>query len=217
MSSSFPNGTIFSISTTLAAAVAISAISNANPGVASSTAHGYAAADILMLSAVSGKLDKRIVRVAASPPPNTFGLEGIDTTSTTLYPSGFGVGSAQKVTAFTPISQVTDVQSQGGDQNFYQWVYLEDGRQRQRPTFKNARSMTLAMDYDPSLSWHAALLLADQLNTEAVLQAALPNGSKIYYSVFVGFDGEPSFTINQNQKTTCSLSLACPLSTRYAT
>lgn len=215
MSSSFPNGTIFSITTTLATATVTTTISNANPGVATSTAHGYTAGDILMLSAVSGKLDKRIVRVSA-PVTNSFSLEGINTTSTSLYPSGFGVGSAQEASGFTPISQVTDVTSAGGEQQFYNWVYLEDGRQRQRPTFKNARSITLVMDYDPSLAWHDALLTADQLGTEAVLLASLPSGAKIYYSVFVGFDGEPSFTINENQKTTCSLSLACPLSTRYA-
>ena len=145
-----------------------------------------------------------------------FNAEGIDTTSTTTYPSGFGVGTASKVTSFTSISQVTDVQTAGGEQQFYQWVYLEDGRQRQRPTFKNARSMTLVMDYDPSLAWHSVLLAADLAGTVYVMKALLPSGAVIYYSVYVGFDGEPSFTINENQKTTLSVSLACPVSTRYS-
>jgi hypothetical protein len=215
MSASFPNGTIFSLYTTLATATVVTAISNTNPGVASSTAHGYTSGDILLLSMVSSKLDKRVVRVD-NEAANTYELEGINTTNTSLFPSGFGVGTAQEASVPIPISQVTDVQSAGGEQQFYTWVYLEDGRQRQRPTFKNARSMTIVMDYDPALAWHAALLTADQLGTEHVLQAALPSGAKIYYSVFVGFDGEPSFTINENQKTTASLSLACPLSTRYA-
>lgn len=214
MSASFPNGTIFALATALAAPVTVSAITNANPGVATATAHGYTNGQILLLSMPS-RLDQRVVRVAAQV-TNTFNLEGIDTTSTSQYPSGFGVGTAQLASSFVSVSQVTDVQSAGGEQQFFQWVYLEDGRQRQRPTFKNARSLTLVMDYDPTLPWHAALLAADIAGTVYVLRATLPNGAVIYYSVYVGFDGEPTFTINENQQTTLSLSLASPFSTRYA-
>ncbi len=216
MSSSFPNGTVFSLATSYAATKTVTAISNATTAVASSVSHGYSAGDIVILGN-SSRLDQRVIRVAANAAPtDLFNLEGIDTSSTTLYPSGFGVGTASKVTSFTAISQVTDVQSAGGEQQFYQWVYLEDGRQRQRPTFKNARSMTLVMDYDPDLAWHDDLIAADLAGTVYVLKASLPSGAVIYYSVYVGFDGEPSFTINENQKTVLSVSLACPTSTRYA-
>ena len=149
MSSSFPNGTIFSVGTTLAAAKTITSITNANPGVAASTAHGYSAGDIVLLSMPS-RLDQRVARVVANASPtNLFNLEGIDTTSTTLFPTGFGVGTSQAVTGFTSLSQVTDVQASGGDQQFYQWTYLEDGRQRQRPTFKSARSLSLQLSGAP--------------------------------------------------------------------
>lgn len=214
MSSSFPNGTVFSLGTTYGSDVAVTAISNASPAVASSTAHGIADGSILLLSMPS-RLDQRVFRLD-TPLTNSFVLEGLDTTNTTIYPSGFGVGSVSVVTDFVPLSQITDSQTSGGEQQFYQWVYLEDGRQRQRPTFKNARALQLTMDYDPALAWHAALLDADELNTEHVLRAALPSGAFLYYSVFVGFDGEPSFTINENQKTVASFSLASPFSTRYA-
>jgi hypothetical protein len=212
--SSFPNGTIFSLATPSDTQRTITAISNAATGIASATAHGYSDGDIVLLN-VASRLDLRVARVDA-PATNSFALEGFDTQNTTLYPSGFGVGYAREAGSFTPVSQVTDVQSQGGEQQFYQWVYLDDGRQRQRPTFKNARSMTVVMDYDPSLAWHAALEVADQLGTEHFLLAQLPSGVKIYYSVYVGFDGEPSFTINENQKTTATFALASPRSTRYA-
>lgn len=100
--------------------------------------------------------------------------------------------------------------------NVHTWQYLEDGRQRQRPTFKNARSMTVVMDYDPSLPWHDALLAADLTQEVYVLRASLPNGSVIYFSVYVGYDGEPTFVINQNQQVTATFALASPQSTRYA-
>lgn len=213
MSSSFPNGTVFAIAPTLAAAVPITAITNANPGVASAISHGFANGAILLLNMPS-RLDQRVVRVSATA-ANTFALEGIDTTSTSLYPSGFGVGSAQSATGWVSLSQITDSQSSGGEQQFFQWTYLEDGRQRQRPTFKNARSLALTLDYDPLLAWHAAMLAADQAGTVYPLRATLPGGSVLYYSAYVGFDGEPSLTINENMKTTGSFSLASPFSTRY--
>lgn len=217
MSQIFPNGTTFAISGALEAAKAVSVISNANPGAATSTAHAFANGDIVVLGN-SGRLDQRVVRVANTA-TNSFDLEGINTTSTTLFPTGFGVGTASRAgtasTGFTSLSQTVDVTSTGGDQNFNQWTYFEDGRQRQRPTFKGARSLTLVMHYDPALAWHDALLQADQLGDVRVLRASLPGGSKLFYSVYVGFDGQPSMTINENMSVRASFALACPDLTRY--
>lgn len=214
MSAYFPNGTIFSLGTTYAAAKNITAITNASPGVATSTAHGYSDGDILLLRTMASTLlESKVVRVASSA-TNSFDLEGIDTSSTSRYPSGFGVGTAEEVTAWTALSQVVDSQGSGGEQQFYQWTYLEDGRQRQRPTFKNARSLTLTVDWDPTLSWHTALMAADLATTVYALRAVLPNSTTLYYGVYVGYDGEPTLTINENMKTTISFSLAST-HTRY--
>lgn len=219
MAALFPNGSTFAISGTLEAAKTVTAISNANPGVASSTAHGFANGDIIVLGN-SSRLDQRVVR-AANIAANTFELEGLDTTSTTLYPAGFGVGSAQRAgtasTGFTSLSQTVDVSPSGGEQQFNQWAYIEDGRQRQRPTFKNARSLTLQMHYDPSLAWHAALLAADLAGDVRVLRVTLPTGAKLFYAVYVGFDGQPAIQINENMTVNASFALACPDLTRYAT
>jgi len=214
MAAIFPNGTTFAISGSPAAPKTVTAITNANPGVASSTAHGFTNGGILLLSMPS-RLDQRVVRVANSA-ANAFDLEGVDTTSTTVYPAGFGVGSAALVSTFTSLSQTVEVAGSGGEQQFAQWTYIEDGRQRQRPTFKNARALTLTMHYDPSLAWHAALLAADLAGDVRVLRATLPGGAVLYWSVYVGFDGQPSIQINENMAVTASFALACPDVTRYA-
>jgi Phage tail tube protein, TTP len=214
MASTFPNGTVFALSAALAAAKTVSAVTNANPGVATATAHGYADGNIVVMNA-PGRLDLLPVRVDNSS-TNAFDLEGIDTTSTTLYPSGFGVGSAQLAATFTSLSQTVEVTTSGGEQQFAQWAFLEDGKQRQRPTFKNARGLQLTMHYDPTLAWHAALLAADQLADVRVLRATLPTGAILYYSVYVGFDGQPAVTINENMTVVASFALASPDLTRYA-
>jgi hypothetical protein len=215
VASSFPNGTVFAVSTAVSAASVVSSITNASEGVATATAHGFTDGDILIMTAASTRLDQRVVRVS-NDNTNDFTLEGINTTSTTTYPSGFGAGSAVEVSSFVSLSQTTNTATSGGEQQYFQWVYLEDGKQRQRKTFKNARSLQWTADYDPSLSWHAALLAADEDGTTRVLRATLPNGSKIYWSVEVSFDGEPTFNTNQNQQVVATFSLVNPVSTRYA-
>lgn len=215
MAAFFPNGSIVSLGTTYGTAKTITDISNANPGVATSAAHGYSDGDILLISSGWPRLDQAIVRVDNSD-SGTFALEGFDTSDTTQFPTGGGAGTAREVTAWTALSQITNSSVTGGEQQFFQWQYLEDGAQRQRPTFKNARTMTFTMDFDASLAWHAALLAADRSGEPHALRVALPAGGTIYYNVYVGFDGEPTLDINQNMQVTASFAFANPRSQRYS-
>jgi len=214
MSSLFPNKTVFSISTSFEAAKTISGITNANPGVATSTGHAYSDGDILLLGSGWTSLNDAPVRVDDSA-ANTFALEGFDTSNVTRFPTGAGAGTSKKVLTWAAMSQVLEPSTTGGEQQYYQWVYLDDGIQRQRPTFKNARSMTVPMDYDASLPWYDALKQADLDGETRVLRAALPNGKFFYWSVIVAFDGEPTFNANQNMQVTASFALANPTSTKY--
>jgi hypothetical protein len=214
MASYFPNKTVLSISSAFGSDLTVSAVTNANPGVATSTAHGLSDGDIVLMSSGWTELNDRPVRVAGST-TNAFNLEGFDTTSTTRFPAGGGVGTVKEVTSFVPFSQVTDVQTAGGEQQYFQWVYLEDGLQRQKPTFKNARTMTVLLDYDNALAWYSTLLAHDLSGDTQVLRAALPNGKVFYWSVVVGFDGEPNFNINTNMQVTAQLALVNPRSTKY--
>jgi hypothetical protein len=215
MSSRFPNGTVFAISGIAGSPVAVSAISNASPGVATATSHGFTDGDILVLTVASTRLDQRVARVDNAS-TNAFDIEGINTTNTSLYPSGFGLGTAAEYGSFVSLSQTTDTQSTGGEQQYFQWVYLEDGKQRQRKTFKNARAISWTGDVDETLSWFAALQTADDDGLLRVLRATMPSGRVIYWPVEVSFDGEPTFTANQNQQVTAIFSFMNPVSTAYS-
>jgi hypothetical protein len=212
--SSFPNGTIFSIGTAYGSDKTVSAITNANPAVASSTSHGFTDGDIIVVSSGWTVLNGAVVRVDASD-TNTFALEGVDASSTTVFPTGAGVGTVREVTTFVSLSQVKNIVPSGGEQQFYQWQYLEERTQRQRPTVKNARALTITLDYDPDLPWHQALITADQLGTPHAIKALLPNNDIILFSMFVAYDGEPSFQLNVNQEVTLALSYDNPRSRRY--
>jgi hypothetical protein len=210
----FPNGTVFSVATAMAAAIAITALTNADPGVAT-TATPPLEGDICVLQSGWPSLNNRVVR-ALDPASTSFKLEGFDTTSTTKYPAGAGTGSFQVASGWVPLSQVTSIAKSGGDQQFYQWQYAEDptGQQQQRPTYKNAKTLTLKLDYDSALAWYDALDKADEAKEAIVLRAVLPNNSILYYLVYPSFDSDPSMDLNQNMSNTATFSLISKL-TRY--
>jgi hypothetical protein len=215
MSAQFPNGTLLSVSTAFAAAITVTAVTNAAPPVASAAEPPEAGA-ILVLNSGWTDVNERIVRSLDPDSDGTFKLEGIDTTNIARFPAGVGVGSVVPVTTWVQLSQVREMSKTGGDQQFFTWQYLEDrsGRQRQRPTFKNAKSINLTLDYDPALAWYEALSQADAVKTPVVMRAVLPNGAELYYYVYPSFDADPSSTLNENMTNTATFSMISDL-TRF--
>lgn len=207
MSSIFINGTRYSISTGLGAAVAITAISNANPGVASA-ASPPVDKSVLVVKSAWTNLNETVVR-SANADADSFELEGVDTTSTVLYPAGGGAGSVQAVTTWVDLDQVRDVVMGGGDQQFFNYQYVEDptSRQRQKPTFKNAMTMTVSLDYDPAKPWYAALIEADRIREPIVVRGVLPNGSTMFYYAYPSFNKVPVGQVNENLQNSAVFSL----------
>lgn len=216
MASMFPNGSVLSIGTAYAPAVAISDISNAKPAIATAAGHALEAGDIVLLSSGWTTLDNAVVRIAA-PETNSFSLEGVDTANARIYTPDNGGGAARKVTEWVALSQTTDVSQSGGEPQKTTWRYLEDptGSELGRRYGVSARAFSLTLDYDPKLAWHAALHAASLENEPRALRVALPNGADLYYGVTVTFDGIPSITINENMRVTVSLDFANPNVIRY--
>ena len=115
MSASLPNGTVFSLAATYGTAIPYTAITNAAPPVLTAAAHGLLNGDILEVSSAWPGINDRPARVVGQT-SGTFNLEGFDTTNTAKYPAGAGVGSVRKVLTWTPISQVIQNESTGGEQ-----------------------------------------------------------------------------------------------------
>ena len=213
---SFPNGTTFSVSTALGAAVPFTAITNAAPPVCSATSPPTDNT-IGLISSGWAALNDRVAQTTGMVASTSFELEGIDTTDTVKYPAGQGAGAFTPVSTWVTLSQVTNVQKSGGTQQFYKWQYAEDpsSTQKQRPTFKDAKTLTLTLDYDPALAWYDALTAADAKQEIVVLKAVLPSGDTLYYAVYPSFDADPSMDLNKNMDNTATFSLVSPL-TRYA-
>jgi hypothetical protein len=109
-----PTGTLFSVATTFGSNITVTAVTNANPAVCTATAHGLSNGDVIEVTSGWGRLNKRVFEVA-NVATNTFELEGMDTSSTSFFPAGTGIGTVREVTAWTQLSKVMNPATQGGD------------------------------------------------------------------------------------------------------
>jgi hypothetical protein len=160
MSAILPNGSILEIAATFSAAKAVTAITNANPAVATAAAHGLADGDVIVVASGWTRLNDKVARVADSD-TGTFELEGINTTNTVVYTAGAGTGSVRSVSGWAQISQITGNTSSGGEQQFTTFGFLEESDDRQLPTTKSPISMSITVADDPDLPYVAVVEAAD--------------------------------------------------------
>lgn len=213
MAVALPNGVVFALGT-LGSALAVSGLTNAAPAVATSTAHGLADGDIVLLTSGWTRINERAWKVDELS-ANTFSLLGTDTTDTGVYPTGTGTGTVKEVTAWTGVSQVTNVATSGGDMQFAQYSFLEEDIGRQIPTQANPITYTLTIADDPNQVGYTALKAAATSRALTVLRCTLPSGSVLLYVGYVSFQETPTMTKNSIMEVTATFSVN-GLPVRYA-
>lgn len=100
MSVKLPNGTTFAIASGYGSPVSVTSLSNASTTVATASAHGLTEGDFVEVTSGWSRLNGKVVRVGTAD-TGTFELEGIDTSSTTAYPAGSGIGTVRKISGWT--------------------------------------------------------------------------------------------------------------------
>lgn len=176
-----PTGTTFFIASAFGAAIATTAVTNASEAVVTTTsAHGYANGDIVEVTSGWGRLNKRAFRIKAAS-ASVLTLEGMDTTNTTYFPAGSGIGSIRKASTFTQISGILSSSSQGGDPKTVSYKYLESDVDFSLNDGFGATSYTVEVDADTigSAGYTAMKSLTD-VQTDTILQMVTRNGAKIY-------------------------------------
>lgn len=208
MASLMVNGARYAVATQLAAAVALSGITNANPAVASAGTTPNVG-DVTLITSGWSELNGAVARVATEVEGVSFTLGGVDTSDIVRYPSGEGGGTYQVASGFVNIPKIRELNLQGGEQNFYTYQYVDDpsGRQMQAPTFKSAQTLTLQVDYDPSLPHFNQLVELDRKRGVAILRETLPNGDVIYYVGWISFNKVPSKVLNEFMANQLTFSL----------
>lgn len=197
MAVKLPNGSLIYLASGYGASKTMSALSNANPGVATLEAsHGVVLGDFMEITSGWSRLTDKIVR-AGTVTTNDVQLEGIDTSSTTIYAAGSGIGSVREITGWTQLSQVLQTSSNGGEQQFLEYQFLESDAQKRIPTTKTAGGMTISVADDPSL---AGFILASAANDDRLARAVkivLPSGALILMSAYVTLNKVPTLTVNE--------------------
>ncbi|WP_276319582.1 phage tail protein [Crenobacter cavernae] len=148
-----------------------------------------------MLEVTSGwsKIDGRIIRVAGQV-AGAFNLDGIDTIDTKLFPAGAGAGSVREITGFAQISQVLELSTSGGEQQFATYSFLENDYDSQIPTTLSAQSVSISIADDPTLPGYQALKAASDAKAVRALKMVLPSGSVLLYNGYVSFNETPTMT-----------------------
>ena len=201
-----PNGSIVSIASGYGTVKTVTAITNASPGSATSTAHALTVGTYVEVTSGWSRLDNKVVRVI-NPVANAFDLEGIDTTLTSIYPTGSGTGSVRAISGFTQLSQILTSSTSGGDQQFLTYQFLESDAQRQIPTTKNPQTVKFSVADDPALP---GFILAGVANDDSLprgVRITLANGAILLYKAYITLNRTPSLTVNQIMECEVTLSL----------
>lgn len=211
---STPSGTQLAIAASFQANKTITGISNASEAVVSITAHGYSVGDIVQIYSGWGLLNRRFVKVKSVTTDN-FVAEGIDTSSTDLFPNGGGAGTARKVLSWQSISRYKDQQNSGGEPKnvTVKWTDIDN----EESINDGFSAMTESFNLDADNVNDAGYLLLrslTQVQTDTGLRKILKSGSKIYTPCRVALNENPK---DSGGVLVCAVSInGNGLLTRYA-
>lgn len=207
MSISLPNGALVAIASGYAAVKNMTAVSNANPGVATLEAsHGITVGDVFEVTSGWSRLTNRIVR-AATVSTNDVGLEGINTSLTSIYPALGGVGTIREVSGWTQLSQILNSSSSGGEQQFLEYHLLEADSSKRIPTTKSAAGLSFTVADDPTLAGYILASAANDDRLPRAVRITLPSGGVLFYNAYISLNKTPSLTVNEIMSVEVTLSL----------
>ena len=204
MAYSLPEGSSQQFSNTLAAAKTITAITNANPAVATCTAHGYTTDDEIMLSSGWEDANDSVYKIE-SVDANSFKILGLDSTNTSFFPTGSGGGSAQKLSAWTAIPQVLTISASGGDARFTDVNPLAKRNGIRIPTGFNATSVTLSLGFDATTPAYKTMVDISRSLSKVAFKQVLSGGSVQYGYGYMSVSEFPK--LNNNQVNTVDAAL----------
>lgn len=192
----FPEGTKVYFSTTLAAAKTVTGITNANPAVATSTAHGFTDGDELLYEGGWGDINGMIFK-ADELSANTVGLVDLDTTDTQWFPAGSGVGTLKKISNWIEIPDLLTLGTDGGDVRYTDIPLLSRRQDVRRATGFNSSSMPFTMVWDPDNASYRQMLAISRTLRSAAMKIVVGGGAAIYG--YGGLNVREAPTFNRNQ------------------
>lgn len=196
MSLYFAEGSSQQFSQTFAGAKTITALSNANPAVATSVAHGYTTGDEILLTTGWEDLTDSVVKITVLT-ADTFSLSGIDTSNVAFFPAGSGIGTAQKISGWTAIPQVLTISGSGGDARFTDVQLLAKRNALKIPTGFNAVSVTMSLAHDPAQAGYITLQQISRNLSKVAFKQVISGGAVTYGYGYISVSEMPKLNNNQ--------------------
>lgn len=194
-------GVRLEVSKTLGADKTVTAVTLADPGVATCTAHGLSDGAVGHFHDVTGmaQLEGQAVRVNA-PTTNDFALEGLDTSGFPAYTGG----KLAPVTAWSTISNSVDIQFGGGDAEKLDATTLLDVIKKEENGLLAAETATVNVLADPQLEASGINRKAALAGGDLTYRVTFSNGEQI---VWRGQPSVPGFNLQKGQLATGSFGI----------
>lgn len=205
MAYSLPEGSSQQFTNTFAAAKTVSAVTNANPAVATITGHGYLTGDEVLFNSGWEDATDAIYKVEVVD-ANSVKLLGLDTSATSFFPAGTGIGTTQKATGWIVIPQVLTISSSGGDAKFTDVNPLAKRNGIKIPTGFNATSITLSLGYDAANANYKTMVGVSRTLSKVAFRQVLSGNSTQYGYGYLSVSEFPK--LNNNQVNTVDAALA---------
>lgn len=187
-----------------AAAKTITALSKANPGVATSVSHGYTTGDYVALT-ISGmfQLNDRSARIIVLT-ADTFSIEGVDTTNFDTFSSG----TAEKLTFGTSVTTATSVSSSGGGFDFIDTTTIHGNSKTQMPGLPAAATYNFDNIWDVSDAGLLAMKSASDAQAKKAFKFTFGTGGQILsFLGYVGCSLLPGGSAQQMVTTTAAITM----------
>lgn len=205
MAYAFPEGAQLLFSQTFATAKTITALTNANPAVATSTAHGFADNSELLLSSGWEDATDTVFRSGAID-ANSFNVKGLNSTNTNFYTAGAGTGSASLISNWISIPQVLTISTTGGDPKMTTISPLARRNDINVPVGFNASSVTLTLGHDPSNANFQTMVDISRSLTKVAFKLLLSGGGASYGYGYMNVSEVPQ--LNKGQANSVNASFA---------
>lgn len=191
------------VSKTETTAKTVTAVTQANPGVATSTAHTLTDGSVGYFNAVTGmaQLEGQAVRLN-SPDANTFQLEGINTTN---YPA-YTAGTLIPITVWSTLSRAASYQIGGGEADKIDLTVLLDVIKQEANGLLAAQSVSFELKLETLDDEALGLVRAAALSQAyLVFRITLSDGAQ---RIFRGQPSLPGENVGQGALGTGSLNVS---------
>lgn len=201
---SVPEGSLFEFSNTFSAPKIVASATNADPGVFTSTAHGFDN-DNELLTFTDWDDANNTVFLADQLSADTFALRDLDTSDTKVFRPGWGIGSVKKVTNWTKIPGVVGISSTGGDAKFTDVPLMSALSGIRIPNGFNPVTTTLKVTHDPKNATYKKLATMSRSFPLCAIRITALSGVVTYSFGYVVLNETPTRTPGNVNQVDCVL------------